>query len=439
MNLSWLEPDGWIRGSAWTFSDRTLLERATTAARYVVPGFDPMAVRFRSDVNAAVRRVLVDGRPHFAPFTEHVEGTVHPLIAGLAQSVLGLRWTHSVPLLVAGTVAGALAFHWPDRPHPRSLAVAEALSAQVALTLENVRLSEALRARAVDIERSRERIANAAESARREIAETLDRIGSRILVATQRLLGCGGLAASSPGYAAAEIARVADELDRLRDDDVRAVSHRLHPSLIRVGLMPALEMLADSFAGLDVKVTASPGVSALDDIARNAIPAGVQLAVYRSVEEAIAGIAASPGAAGARIDVALDGGALRTEIVDDDRALEALPVPTLRAIRDRIERVDGAVETGGQGGALLAAVVPLPAAPRRAAAGGPASALFQHITENAVGVTGARMVSLSWYDAAAGRTSSARSRRPARLRGWSRPPAGSCRASTRPGSASPWT
>jgi signal transduction histidine kinase len=402
VNLAWLEPDGWIRGSIWGVSDTALLTRALTAARYVVPGFDPMSVRFRSDVNAAVQSVHVYGRSSFAPFSEFVEGTVNPHIAGLAETVLGLRWTHSVPLVVSGAVAGSLAFHWSDRPHPRSLGVAEAFSAQAALTVANVRLSEALRARAADIERSRERIATAAEGTRREIAETLDRIGSRMLVATQRILGCRELLASSPAYVATELGYVADELDRLRDDDVRAASHRLHPSLIEVGLIPALEMLSDSYAGLDVLVAVSPGVAALDDIARNALPAGVRLALYRTVEDAVDGIAAARRARRARIEVGIDGGALRTTVADEGRALATLPPQTLRTIRDRIERVDGVIEVGEDGGvARLTAVVPLPAAARRAAETA-ATDLFQSISENALGVTGARMVTLSWYDADAG-------------------------------------
>ncbi len=227
VNLSWLEYDGWIRGSVWTFTDDALIGRALTQARFLIPGFDPAAVRFRADVNGSVRRVLIEGKPCFGPFVEHVEGTVAPFIAVLAQNVLGLRWTHSVPLWVDGAVAGALAFHWHDRPHPRTLGVAEAFSAQAALTLENLGLSEKLRTRASDLERSRERIASAAETTRREIAGTLEGVGTNILLAGQRLLGCVALLASDPSYAATEVARVADELDRVRDVDVRGASHRL--------------------------------------------------------------------------------------------------------------------------------------------------------------------------------------------------------------------
>lgn len=404
VNLSWLESDGWIRGSAWALTDATLLERALTAARYVMPGFDPIEVRFRSDVNAAVRRVFIEGRPHFAAFNEHVEGTVHPLIAGLGGSVLGLQWTHSVPLVGAGRVAGALAFHWPHRPHPRSLGVAEAFSMQAALTFENVRLSAALRARASDLERSRERIASAAEETRQDVARTLDGVASRMLVATQRVLGCRALLALSPGYAATELARIAEELERLREDDVRAASHRLHPALTGVGLLPALEMLSDSFADLDVRVAASPGVSALDDIAHNVLPAGVRVAVYRFVEDALGWIAARGGARGARIEISIQDGALRTAILDEGgRALAGSPETAISAMRDRIEGLDGAVEVdAGPAGMRVTAVVPLPASGRRRTAMGPATKLFQSIADNALGVTGARMVSLSTFDPMAG-------------------------------------
>ncbi len=401
VNLSWLEPDGWIRGSAWAFQDAAVLERALEAARYVAPGFDPMAVRFRSDVNGAVRRVLENGRPYFAPFAEHVEGTVHPLIARVAEHTLGLRWTHSVPLRLEGTVVGALAFHWSSRPHPHVLGVAETFSAQIALTLENVRLAEALRARAAEIERSRERIATAAERTRHEVAGTLDRIASRMLVVAQRLLGCRALLGASPAYAAAEVVRVADEVDRLRDEDVRAASHRLHPSLISIGLVPALEMLSDSFVGLDLKVDVSQGVLTLDDIARNALPPGVRLAVYRSVEDAVGDIGRGSASRSGRIELTVSGGALRAAVVDEaGRGAAALPPSTVSAIRDRIESVDGVVDAGGDArGARLTVAVPLRSPPRRHVRDDPGTDLFQRIADNALGVTGARLVSLSWYDA----------------------------------------
>jgi hypothetical protein len=402
VNLAWLEPGGWVQGSVWAFSDPDLVARVLTQARYAVPGFDPMTVRFASDVNAAVKRVFVERRAHFAPFSEHAEGTVNPLLTTLVSRMLRLEWTHSVPLLVAGEVAGALAFHWAERPHPRALSVAEAFSAQVALTVENARLGDALRARADEIASSSERIAVAAEETRREIARTLDRVGSRILVATQRLLGCRALLASSPEYAATELGQVAEELDRLREVEVRAASHRLHPSLIEVGLVPALEVLADSFGEDDVRVSTLPGVTALDGIARNALPGAVRLAMYRSIEEALGAVAALGQARGARVEISIERGALRGEVAYARAGGQgALGDEALRAIRDRVERVDGTVEfEAGEREARLAVLVPLPEAARRAAAGAPGSDLFQRISENALGVTGARMVTLSWYEPA---------------------------------------
>lgn len=403
VNLSWREADGYIRGSAWAMTDRGRFERALTVVRRALPGFDPAAVRFRVDVNPAVKAVLVDGRPVFAPFREHVERTVHPVAAQAAMTILGLEWTHSVPLKVSGRVAGALAFHWSEAPVEQTLKVAEAFSEQCALTLENMRLSEALAERAREIERSRERIAAAEERTRREIAELLHgRVETRLLVTTQRLLEARDLARTDPATAVALLGEVADEFDRIRDDDVRGASHRLHPSVIGIGVVPALQMLAEAFE-IDVAVSASPAVLAIDDIARNALPRGLRLAAYRFAEASVERIARS-GAPAARVEVDAGDDALRISVSSEARGVaadDAFSEPALRAIDDGIEQVGGSVERGAgpSGGIVLTARVPIPSASATGSEPHPdGSVLYQRIVDNALVVTGARFVSLSWYD-----------------------------------------
>lgn len=406
VNLSWYDPaDGHITGAAWSIRPRSFMDEAIRAAQAVIPGFNPLQVRFSGDVNPAVHRVLVEGHAVLAPFTELAAGTVPEPMIRIASTVVGLHWTHSVPLHVEGAVAGGLAFHFTQRPPPDRLTAAEAFAKVAALTLENARLSDALRTRAEEIERSHERIAATEERTRREIAHLLHgRVETRLLVATQRLLECRDLVRRDPARAGRVLAEVAEEFDRIRDDDVRRASHRLHPSVIAIGLVPALEMLSEEIEGLDVSVTASRAVMVLDDIARNALPEPVRLSGYRFVEEALAYLARSEAAA-ARVEVGLEvraeGAALRLTVAEQpDRADTAVPIggAGVRAIRDRVERASGTL-VARNAPLALTAWLPLSATAARApAARADRADLYQDIVESAVVVTAARMVSLSWYD-----------------------------------------
>ncbi len=423
VNLSWYDPvANQITGSAWSLRPPGLVEDAMRAARAIAPGFTPMDVRFSGDTNPAVHAVLVEGRALFAPFSEHVRGTVHPAMIRIAERLVGLRWTHSVPLRIGTTVVGALAYHFTDRPDEAILPVAEAFAEQVALTLENARLSDALRRRARDLEGSRARIALAEERLRREIAALLQgRVETRLLAATQRLRRCGEVARTDPRRAGEMLAEVGEELDRIRDEDVRRASHRLHPSTIAVGLMPALELLTEAVGPrLDATVEVSPEAAKLDSIAHNALPERLRLGVYRFVEEALANAVRHSGAPAARITLGMDGrGSLRVAVVDagcgfdPGSVREGIGLPTMR---DHVERLGGSIRvvSAPGSGTTAEAVVPLAGEQRRverrrlprrrtAARGGRAErdGILQRIVENALAVTAARFVSLSLYDRSA--------------------------------------
>ncbi|MDE3101597.1 MAG: hypothetical protein KGJ98_05110 [Chloroflexota bacterium] len=423
VNLSWYDPaTNEITGSAWSIRPSGIMDDAMRAAQAIVPGFSPMDVRFSGDANPAVHAVLVEGRALFAPFGDHVRGTVHPAMIRIAQTVMGLRWTHSVPLRIGPAVVGALAYHFMARPAAETLPVAEAFAHQVALTLENVRLSGALRRRAADLEGSRERIAAGEERLRREIAALLHgRVESRLLAASGQLRECRDLARTDPASAASLLEEVGGELDRIREEDVRRASHRLHPSTLSVGLVPALELLAEG-AGphIDVTVETTPEAARLDSVARNALPERLRLGVYRFVEEAVANAARHSGAASARVAVGVERSAwLRVGVSDaghgfDPRTVrEGIGLPTMR---DHIGRLGGDVRIVSVPGVgtTAEAVVPLAGAPPRherrrwPRRGGSASdraaerdGVLQRIAENALAVTRARFVSLSLYDASA--------------------------------------
>ena len=93
--------------------------------------------------------------------------------------------------------------------------------------------------------------------------------------------------AEDPAAAARFIEEVRRELDTIREDDVREVSHLLHPAVVAIGLVPAIRRLAKDLQGAAaVTVSVSPELLAADDLAGSKVPEPVRLALYRLVEEA---------------------------------------------------------------------------------------------------------------------------------------------------------
>ena len=101
-----------------------------------------------------------------------------------------------------------------------------------------------------ELNRSRFRMASAEEGLRKEIAEMLHgKVQTSLLVAWHRLGECEGLLEKDPSEAKALLQEIREELDRIREREVREASHSLHPSVIRVGLLPAVRTLLESFEG----------------------------------------------------------------------------------------------------------------------------------------------------------------------------------------------
>jgi signal transduction histidine kinase len=106
-------------------------------------------------------------------------------------------------------------------------------------------------------------------------------------------------------------AHVMEELGRLQEHELRAISQELHPALIRMGLPGALRSLAKEFTEavavtLDIDPTAdSVGRSA----GRAAIPAGQRLTLYRFATEAVRALAGA-GATACTLSLQRENGVL---------------------------------------------------------------------------------------------------------------------------------
>jgi signal transduction histidine kinase len=172
--------------------------------------------------------------------------------------------------------------------------------------------------------------------------------------------------------AIAEIARtgrhslgeIRDLLGILREDDTDGSGRSLPSSSATLADLPAL---ARGFgtAGLDVRLTSSG--------TRTDVPAGIELAAYRVIQEALTNSLRHAGARTAEVTVRYDPGAVEVEVVDDgtpsgpfaaDRSPDADPYTSghgLAGMRERVVIYGGTFRAGARsaGGSGVFARFPL--------------------------------------------------------------------------------
>ena len=108
----------------------------------------------------------------------------------------------------------------------------------------------------------------------------------------------------------------ADRLRVFRIETIREIAHQLHPMLLDVGLLPALDALVQR-SPLDVSITASPAVIALDDLDEGALSAQVRRAVYVIVEEGLLNASTSAHATAVDVELEVTDDVLVVSIWDD--------------------------------------------------------------------------------------------------------------------------
>lgn len=198
-------------------------------------------------------------------------------------------------------------------------------------------------------------IAERDERLRRDVAEHLHGRVQTGLVAVSQAIG-EAIEALPPEAAGAagslEGARAA--IDRIREEDVRQASHRLHPAAVELGLVPAVEALARSFGErLLVTLEVAPGVVELDRDSDRGVAAPVRLAAYRILEEALNNVAIHAATRRAEVRLTLEGGALVLIVADRGRGFGRRAAGEglgLRGMEARAHAVGGRVEVESRPG-----------------------------------------------------------------------------------------
>ena len=145
-------------------------------------------------------------------------------------------------------------------------------------------------ARAEELERSRQRIVAAQEFVRQDIAHQLHgSVQNRLIIVLHRLAEMERRMEQKEQ--AQELADLRQKLADLLDNQVRPISHRLYPSILRRGLVAALQSLGDQFEqSLTIELRVDEALVKGEKVDSHLIPEQVRLAAYRIAEEALTNV-----------------------------------------------------------------------------------------------------------------------------------------------------
>jgi PAS domain S-box-containing protein len=315
---------------------------ATIVGRHDRDGIDVFRVGdgLPDDEHSAVGRVRRTGSSARVDDWGGLEGE-------LAETMFrtGYRSTAAAPIVVAGTLWGAVAIASQDPLAPESESRLEAFCELASLGVASAQ------ARA-DLIASRARLVKAGDAERRRLERNLhDGAQQRFVSVVLRLRLARDRLASDPAAAAELLEQVAHELDTGLQE-LREIARGLHPAILGDhGLRHALETLA-------ARIT----VPATIDVPDERLPEHIEATAYYIVSEAMTNVAKHAAARHAQVSVRVEGDVVRCEVSDDGRGgADASTGTGLLGLIDRAEAAGGTlsvVSPPGQG-TVVAAMLPL--------------------------------------------------------------------------------
>ena len=206
---------------------------------------------------------------------------------------------------------------------------------------------------------------------RREVAEGLHGTVQQqlILLAARLRRASQQLAQPHPdetAAAASEVGHIAEDLDRLRERDVRDLSRVLYPSGIDVGLVQAGRILIRQIpATIEVTSSFDESVLAADDPQTGGISLELRLVAIRVIEEGVSNAIRHGQAARLAIAMQVDDARVLSIVIDDNGGgIGSAGISSgLRLLTESLARRGGSLSLtdGPLGGARLSAQLPLAA------------------------------------------------------------------------------
>jgi signal transduction histidine kinase len=214
---------------------------------------------------------------------------------------------------------------------------------------------------------SRQRIMMIHEETRKEVAGLLHgRVQSRLVVLGHWLKDCEGQLKENNGQALSSLEEANKLLREIRDQELRAITRQLYPSIIRTGLPSALNSLADRFRSMfSIDVHVDKAMSELDSPMNPRLGESLRLTLYRVAEEALSNVAKHAQAGEVWVSLGLSHD---TDIVlvvrDNGRGFDRSTARVgqgLLSIDDYVMALGGNVQVTSAAGAGTVVVVTVPA------------------------------------------------------------------------------
>ncbi len=258
------------------------------------------------------------------------------LFQGKAQALWG------VPLKSSDTVIGVLLIGF-SRPYdwlPTDRELLRAIADRSALAIDRAGMNDALREREMRIAELSGHLLHAQEEERKRISRELhDETGQALMVIRLYL----GMLEGSVGTRSArgKIRETLEVVDRTIEG-IRRIIERLSPLVLQeLGLIAAVRKEAKDLAkstGVKARVTVAPGFGRL--------PAALETAIYRVVQEALHNVAKHANATTVNIEMARETAAVRLLIEDDGQGIVSKSNPGhqtfgMAGMHERIGNIGG--------------------------------------------------------------------------------------------------
>ncbi len=266
-------------------------------------------IGLRSDVlQQQVRAIVV----------EHlIQGTILIILAAIIAYVIARGFSKPVKTLVAATdsmAAGKLDTRVSNLQSGELQVLARSFNS----------MAQELQTTINDLQDSRRRIVGVQEGVRREIATHLHgRVQARMLVLRTQLYRTMRRSDPSP-EAEEQLNDVIGQLDDLIQNDITSLSRRLYPSILRRGLIPALQSLADQFEpSFAITLDISETFREREQEDREAVSETVKLAAYRIIEDALTNVLKHANATAVVLRLDFDGADyLRISVQDNGKGFD---------------------------------------------------------------------------------------------------------------------